>query len=445
MAKNNTILYTVFIFIIIAVVVGMYVLFYSNPLHESYTDEKTTASDIAQANSAYDLPRQVREIPNTGIIPPGSYSLQVTDTRKNGSPIKTMMAPIPPGCKLNNPLDPKSGIISDDTLVKVNCLNTITLTKENTKPINDPTPIIIDRQTIYNPNDINQVYHYNEGTPQDKEESQEVFKPVLDLVNPPPLFYESGSYIVDSTGYVPNYADSIYLSSTTGFSQIGTIENAPYMYGGFCKENSSDKQTINAKCSKLDKDVCASTECCVLLGGQKCVAGNEQGPSIPNSYSDFTIVNRDFYYYSGKCYGNCPNDYFGPMSIPGMKEDTQNAMVLKDEVMFENDLNKEFNQVVNAAAAFPTDAYKMNPTKTPPSLTWGPLPTRTQDPRKKTCEPNNCMPDGGDSCDPKDTHCTFKQGKDPDTNKDINVCSNDYGYDCKSPSCCSASPTVVPM
>jgi hypothetical protein len=316
--------------------------------------------------------------------------------------------------------------------------------EKNKKPSATPTTTVNPKIT-YNPNNINEVYHYNEQNPQDKEAKQKKFDPVLDLVDPPPLYNEPGSYTIDSTGYVPNYADSVYLSTTTGLSQISAIKNAPYMYGGFCKENAADKQSINTKCNTLDKDVCASTECCVLLGGQKCVAGNEQGPSIPNSYSDFTIVNRDFYYYSGKCYGNCPNDYFGPISIPGMKEDTQSAMILKDEAQFESTMNKEFNQVVNAAAAFPTDAYKMNPTKAPPSLTWSILPSKVQDPRKETCKPNACMPDGGDSCDAKDTRCTFKNGKDPDTGKDVNICSNDYGYTCKSPACCSASPTVVPM
>ena len=28
------------------------------------------------------------------------------------------------------------------------------------------------------------------------------------------------------------------------------------------------------KCLNIEKDVCASTDCCVLLGGVKCVAGS---------------------------------------------------------------------------------------------------------------------------------------------------------------------------
>ena len=41
------------------------------------------------------------------------------------------------------------------------------------------------------------------------------------------------------------------------------------------------------------------------FGGTKCVAGDQNGPTLRNNYGDLTIKNRDFYYYKGKCYGNC--------------------------------------------------------------------------------------------------------------------------------------------
>jgi hypothetical protein len=46
-----------------------------------------------------------------------------------------------------------------------------------------------------------------------------------------------------------------------------------------------------------------------LFGGAKCVAGNDRGPSIQSNYSDFLVKNRDYYYYKGKCYGNCTQSY----------------------------------------------------------------------------------------------------------------------------------------
>lgn len=75
--------------------------------------------------------------------------------------------------------------------------------------------------------------------------------------------------------------------------------------GGFCNQYKDNKGAIEEKCAALDTNTCASTSCCVLIGGQKCVAGNENGPTNSANYSDYNLRNRDFYYYNGKCYGNC--------------------------------------------------------------------------------------------------------------------------------------------
>lgn len=83
------------------------------------------------------------------------------------------------------------------------------------------------------------------------------------------------------------------------------LKNTPGMLGGFCTQNAHSKMDIEKKCSTLGKDVCASTNCCVLLGNETCVAGDEQGPSYQDHYRNPLISNRDYYYYKGKCYGNC--------------------------------------------------------------------------------------------------------------------------------------------
>lgn len=83
------------------------------------------------------------------------------------------------------------------------------------------------------------------------------------------------------------------------------LEDTPGMLGGFCEQNKQSSLEIEKKCSTLDKDMCASTNCCVLLGGDTCVAGNENGPSYQDHYRNPMIQNRDYYYYRGKCYGNC--------------------------------------------------------------------------------------------------------------------------------------------
>jgi hypothetical protein len=403
-------------------------------LHESYTDGLTLSADAAEANANYYLAREVKDIPKTGIIPDGYYSLEVKDERTPDTKTSTMMALIAPGCKLVKDTDPRSGITPIFTNVTLNCLNSVILTKENTAPTTPP-PTSPPGPT-YNPYDINEIYHDNDPDAQKRDHQKfDPMQPGFDL-NPSPLYDEPGTYLVDSTGYVPNYADSLYLSTTTGLPQTYTIQNAPYMYGGFCKENAYDKQLINAKCNKLDKDVCASTECCVLLGGQKCVAGNQQGPSIPNSYSDFTIVNRDFYYYAGKCYGNCQEDYFGPVALPGMPEGDQNAMILSEEAEYDETLYNEFNQVVEAGRMGGKRTRKPKPTSsTYPTYTW---PVHTPNPKYP------CMPDGGDPNNNRDLNCTFKKGVDPNTGKNIKVCTNDNNYTCQSPSCCEVSPTPTP-
>jgi len=70
----------------------------------------------------------------------------------------------------------------------------------------------------------------------------------------------------------------------------------------FCKSSSDSLKT---SCGKLTKKNCNSTSCCIVLNGEKCVAGNQDGPTFKTeSGEDISI---DYYYYQNKCYGNnCP-------------------------------------------------------------------------------------------------------------------------------------------
>ena len=80
---------------------------------------------------------------------------------------------------------------------------------------------------------------------------------------------------------------------------------------GFCASTRTmygvPADALEKKCNALDVNVCASTQCCVLLGTSKCVAGNANGPTNTTGYYDPALVNKDRYYYQGKCYGNCTN------------------------------------------------------------------------------------------------------------------------------------------
>lgn len=158
----------------------------------------------------------------------------------------------------------------------------------------------------YDPNKLNKGRTNVELTPNEKEDKQKNFEVDLDLVNPKPVYYEPGSYTFGASTYVPNYEQSVYLSKTTNISQTTPLDMTQNNSGGFCSAMQNDKIGLDKKCQSLDPDVCPSTSCCVLVGGQKCFAGDETGPERKSVFSDTTITNRDYYYYKSKCYGNCP-------------------------------------------------------------------------------------------------------------------------------------------
>jgi len=118
-------------------------------------------------------------------------------------------------------------------------------------------------------------------------------------------YYTPGSYPFGTANYVPNYENSIYLSKLTGLSTTAPVYNTAEMLGGFCSYFRNQPERKEKVCNELPSNECASTNCCVLLGGSKCVSGNENGPTYKTNYGDIFLRNKDFYYYQGKCYGNC--------------------------------------------------------------------------------------------------------------------------------------------
>ena len=119
------------------------------------------------------------------------------------------------------------------------------------------------------------------------------------------LYYEPGSYRFGSSNYVPNYEETVYLSKLTNISTVTPVLNTSAMGGGFCDYYKNNPDKLEEMCNDLSGNTCGSTSCCVLLGGEKCVHGNENGPKFKSNYSNFLIKNPEFYYYQGKCYGNC--------------------------------------------------------------------------------------------------------------------------------------------
>lgn len=117
-------------------------------------------------------------------------------------------------------------------------------------------------------------------------------------------YLRPGSFRYTPGNYVPNYADSIFLSRITQLPTTSYYTPAD-LKKGFCELYKNDADNLEKSCQKLDSDSCASSTCCVLLGGSKCVSGNSNGPYDRTNYSDVFIRNKDFYYYQGKCFGNC--------------------------------------------------------------------------------------------------------------------------------------------
>ena len=109
----------------------------------------------------------------------------------------------------------------------------------------------------------------------------------------------------ESSDFFPTYEDSVFLSRLSDLSYSKPIHDSASIKGGFCKYNLMNPHKIEEQCLKLDKNVCASTDCCILLGGSKCVAGKKSGPLFKSHYNDPSLKKKDHYYHKGHCYGNC--------------------------------------------------------------------------------------------------------------------------------------------
>ena len=83
------------------------------------------------------------------------------------------------------------------------------------------------------------------------------------------------------------------------------------MDGGsaFCKSHNHlpSANKLETSCSRLTNENCKSVSCCVLLNGEKCVAGGARGPTF-RMETNGTKRSVDYYYYQNKCYGSkCPS------------------------------------------------------------------------------------------------------------------------------------------
>jgi hypothetical protein len=171
----------------------------------------------------------------------------------------------------------------------------------------------------YNANVVDVTYHDSAANLKTKDDSEIMVRDASDnmvklpwnkAVTTTPRYNDPSYFRYSPSPYVPNYEDSVYLSRLTSYNDNAPVvdyaKQLPASAVGFCDANKNNPVETETQCGKMDKSACASTSCCVLLGGAKCVAGNQSGPTMKANYSDISLLNKDYYYYQGKCYGNCP-------------------------------------------------------------------------------------------------------------------------------------------
>ena len=84
------------------------------------------------------------------------------------------------------------------------------------------------------------------------------------------------------------------------------IENLDSMADAFCKTEEGSQSDLNNKCQQLTNKNCNLTSCCVLLNGEKCVAGSIRGPTF-NTDKNGKSKPFDYYYWQNQCFGEkCP-------------------------------------------------------------------------------------------------------------------------------------------
>lgn len=248
---------------------------------------------------------RIFDMDNGSEVPTGYYITSSTDTTQT-------VSKIPEGYILNPNQSPDAPAIIRMQSRSVFAPNTVS----GTDTTENATKYVADvKNTRYDPANYSVEYHTtpevsgNEFLPESgtwiyDSCKNKIWVPWSEL-KADVTYYTPGSYPYGPSTYVPNYEDSIYLSETTQMSTLTPLYNTTDMLGGFCRQLANDHEKLEQTCNSIDLDKCASTSCCVLFGGTKCVTGDENGPKTKANYSDVFVKNKDVYYYQGKCYGNC--------------------------------------------------------------------------------------------------------------------------------------------
>lgn len=125
------------------------------------------------------------------------------------------------------------------------------------------------------------------------------------VMNSPPL------PSIDSTSESPaSFSDTVTVKKVSDVGaiigdncSIQSLLSSDYKKD-ICLSYAGDFQTINKKCNALANKSCTISPCCVLLNGNKCVAGDVNGPTYLTDQGH--TVDYNYYIYRGKTY---PENY----------------------------------------------------------------------------------------------------------------------------------------
>ena len=157
-------------------------------------------------------------------------------------------------------------------------------------------------------------------------------------------YYEPGNYQFNENEntYSASKETTNFSSILTGETEYTEVKGTPSQMGGICKNYKNNPELLEQACNSLDNTVCASTDCCVLLGGSKCVSGDKKGPVMRSNYSDILLRNKDFYYHKGDCYGNCVNEPHKDSEVEKPKEEINVNM--PDKININVNLDSAFSK-----------------------------------------------------------------------------------------------------
>ena len=113
------------------------------------------------------------------------------------------------------------------------------------------------------------------------------------------LEYDDGELSTKLSLYTSRDISNLELEIITDNCSQRSLLKSDYK-DDICETYVGDYTTINEKCRGLNERTCPLTNCCVLLNGNKCVGGNNKGPTFyTNNGNDITF---QYYEHRGKRY-----------------------------------------------------------------------------------------------------------------------------------------------